>query len=52
LEKPFSIGAMVEADDGVIGIPHDQHFTGRVLPIPLPGPQVVHVVKVEVRQQR
>nr|WP_294564323.1 hypothetical protein [uncultured Rhodopila sp.] len=28
LEKPFGIGTMLEADDGVIGIPHDQHFTG------------------------
>ncbi len=33
-------------------IPHDRHFAGRGLPIPLPGPQVVHVVEVEIRQQR
>ncbi len=36
----------------VVGEAHDDHVTVRVLPSPLLGPQVEHIVQIDVRQQR
>jgi hypothetical protein len=39
---------MLETDDVVVGEAHDDHLTVRVPPPPLVGPQVEHVVEIDV----
>ena len=42
---------MLEADNGVIRVADDDHVAGR-LAAPAVGPKIVHVVQVDVRQNR
>ena len=51
-QEPFGIGAMLEADQEVVGVPDNDHVTSGVPLSPLVGPQVEDVVDVYVRQQR
>src|SRR5215469_12533033 len=41
----------VEPDNGVISEPHDDHFPMRSFPAPRLGPQIEHIVEVNVGQQ-
>src|SRR4051795_5404772 len=53
--RPNSISRVVpvlEADDGVVRVAHDDHVAGRAAVTPAPDPQVVDVVQVDVRQER
>jgi hypothetical protein len=50
-QKPFGISSMLKANDGVVSISHHDHGAVRMASPPLPGPQIVDVMKVDVRQQ-
>ena len=52
VQKPLSIGAMLEAHHGVVSITHDDDLADIVLPPPVLDPQVVDVVQINVRQDR
>jgi hypothetical protein len=41
---------VLEADDGVIRVAHDDHVAGRMTATPLPDPQVVDVVEIDIRK--
>src|SRR5512135_739846 len=47
-QEPLSVTAMLEAHHVVVGEAHDDHVTMRVPPPPLVGPQVEHVMEVNV----
>ena len=51
-EEPLSVLTMLKARHIVVGEPHEDHVPPRVAPPPLVGPQVKHVVQVDVREQR
>src|SRR5881296_434886 len=43
---------MLEPDDEVISEAHDDHVAPRLLPPPSLSPEVEHIMKIEVRQER
>ena len=47
-KEPLSVLAMLKARHVVIGEPRKDHVPSRVAPAPLVGPQVEHVVQVDV----
>ena len=51
-QEPLGLMPMLEADDDVIGIAHDDHVAGGRAPSLALGPQVEDVVQIDVRQQR
>ena len=51
-QEPLSVVSVSKAHDGVVGEPHDDHLATRVPAPPLLGPQVEHVVQVDVGEQR
>jgi hypothetical protein len=51
-QKPLSIRAVLERDDRVIGLAHHDHSTPRMASPPLPDPEIVDVVEIDVCQQR
>ena len=51
-EEPLGVLAMLKARHVVIGEPREDNIPSRVTPSPLVGPQVEHVVEVDVRKQR
>jgi hypothetical protein len=51
-QEPLGILAVLESDDEVIRIAHDDHSPRRLHRPPLLDPQIEHVVQVQVRQQR
>ena len=51
VQEGLCLVLMLEADDGVVCIANDNHIARRLL-APTMGPQVVHVVQVDVRQDR
>ena len=51
-EEPLGVVTVLEARDVVVGEAHDDHVAVRVPPSPLVGPQVEHVVQVDVGEQR
>ena len=51
-KEPLRVVLVLEADDGVIRIAHDDHVAGRASLPPLVDPQIVDVVEVDVRQER
>ena len=52
LEEPACVGLALEARDHIIRIAHDDHVAGGLLPSPAFGPQVQHVVQIDVGKQR
>jgi hypothetical protein len=52
LLEASGIGLMLKTDHDIIGIPHDDHVALGVAPSPALGPELEHVVQVDVRQQR
>jgi len=52
LQEPARICLMLKADNVIVGEAHDDHLTARMPPPPLVGPQVEHVVEVDVGEQR
>ena len=52
VEEPPGVGLVLEADDDVVGIAHDDHVAGGLAPSPALGPQVEDVVQVDVGKQR
>ena len=51
-EEPICIGLALKADDYIIGIAHDDHVAGGLVPSPAFSPQVQNVVQVDIRQER
>ena len=43
---------VLEADDEIVGITHDDHIAPGVALAPLMSPEIVDVVKVDIRKQR
>ena len=41
-----------EADDDIVGVPHDDHVPRGLAPSPALGPEIEHVMKVNVGEQR
>jgi hypothetical protein len=42
---------MLKTNDRVVGVSHHDHRASRMASSPLPGPQIVDVMKIDVRQQ-
>jgi hypothetical protein len=51
-EETPGVSLVLEAGDQIIGIAHDDHPAGCLVPLPVRRPQVGDVVQVNVRQQR
>jgi len=51
-QEPLGVVAMLKARHVVIGVAHENDIASRVASSPLVGPQVKHVVQVDVGQQR
>ena len=51
-EEPLGVVSVLEARHVVVGEPREDHVPSRVPPPPLVGPQVKHVVQVDVGKQR
>ncbi len=51
-EEPLGLESMLESYDEVIGITHQHYIAARVLTTPSLDPQVEHIMKVDVGQQR
>ena len=52
VEEATGVGLVLEADDDVVGIAHDDHVARGLAPSPALGPEVEGVVQVDVGQQR
>ena len=52
IEEPVCIGLVLEAGYHVIGVAHDDHVAGGLVPSPAFGPEIEHVVQVDVGEQR
>ena len=51
IEERLRLMLVLEADNGVVRIADDDHVAGR-LAAPAMGPQIEHVMQVDVRQDR
>ena len=51
-EEAFGVVPVLEARDGIVRIANEDHVAGRMALPPLMGPQIVDVMKGDVRQQR
>ena len=51
IQKWLKAGVL-EADDDVVGIPHDDHVARGFAPSPALGPEIEHVMQVDVGEQR
>ena len=51
-EEAPGVGLVLEADDDIVGIAHDDHVARSLAPSPAVGPEVEDVVQVDVGQQR
>src|SRR5213593_3873865 len=49
-QESLGISSMLEPHDKVVSVPHDDHVALRLLLSPSVGPEVEHVVKVDVGQ--
>ena len=52
VQKALRITPVLEAHNGVVGVPHDDHVAGHMSFAPPLHPEIVDVVKVHVGQQR
>src|SRR5215468_3111461 len=53
IEEALSVTLVLEADDKIVGIPHDDHVARDFPPSPVAvDPEVEHVVQVDVGKQR
>jgi hypothetical protein len=52
VQEGLCLVLVLEADNGVVRITDDDHVARRRRLAPAMGPQVVHVVQVDVRQDR
>src|SRR5712691_9595621 len=52
VQKAPGVALVLEADNEVVGIAHDDHVAGGLVPSPVVGPQVEHIVQVDVGEQR
>ena len=46
------IRLVLEADNNVISIPHEDHVARGLVPSPTRGPEVEHIMQVDVGEQR
>src|SRR5580700_4966747 len=51
-QESLGIGSVFKTNDDVVGVSHHDHRTSRMTSQPLFGPQIVDVMKIDVRQQR
>ena len=51
VQEAPGIALVLEADDKIVGIPHDDHVTRGFAPSPALGPEVEDVVQVDVGQE-
>ena len=52
IQEAPGVALVLEADDEVVGIAHDDHVARGLAPSPALGPEVEHVVQVDVGKQR
>ena len=52
VEEALGVALVLEADNKVVGIAHDDHITRGSTPSPACGPEVERVVQVDVGKQR
>ena len=52
VQEASGVSLVLEADDEVVGIPHDDHVARGLAPSPALGPEIENVVQVDVGQQR
>ena len=52
VQEAPGVALVLEADDEVVGIPHDDHVARGLAPSPALGPEVEDVVQVDVGKQR
>jgi hypothetical protein len=52
VKELLRVAPMLETDDRIVRIAHDDHIAGGVSFPPLPDPEIVDVVQVDVCQQR
>ena len=52
IEEAPGVGLVLEADDEVVGVAHDDHVARGLTPSPALGPEVEDVVQVDVGKQR
>src|SRR5438552_8631218 len=50
--EPYGIRFRLEAHHDIVSKPHDDHVTAGLFPTPRLGPQIEHIVKINVGQQR
>ena len=43
---------VLEADDDIVGIPHDDHVARGLVPSPALGPEIEHVMEIDIGEQR
>jgi hypothetical protein len=51
IQEALRVLLVLEADDRIIGIPHDDHVAGGVPQSPLLDPEIIDVVQVDVRKE-
>ena len=52
LQEAPGVILMLEADDDVVGVAHDDHVARGLTPSPAFGPEIEDVVQVDVGKQR
>ena len=52
VQEAPGVDMVLESDDEVVGIAHDDHIAGGLAPSPARGPEVECVVQVDVGKQR
>ena len=52
VQEALGVGMVLEADDEVVGIAHDDHIARGLVPSPALGPEVEGVVQVDVGKKR
>src|SRR6266581_4544286 len=50
--EPYGIRLRLETHHDIVSKPHDDHVTAGLFPTPRLGPQIEHIVKINVGQQR
>src|SRR5258707_849943 len=50
--EPYAICLRLETHHDIVGKPHDDHVTAGLFPTPRLGPQVEHIMEIDVSQQR
>ena len=52
IQEAPGVALVLEPDDEIVGITHDDHIAGGLAPSPAHGPEVEGIVQVDVGKQR